>query len=110
MTAQGAVTRSIKRVGNQMSIASKESKYRLFVGVDISAASAAVAWIQPGAKVTRSFTIEQTPQGFALLRQKILATGNIASEVLIVMEATGCYWTDGVTAKLQSRLNQSHST
>jgi transposase len=75
-----------------MRAASKESKYRLFVGVDISATSAAVAWMQPGGKVTRSFTIEQTPQGFALLQQKILATGNRAADVLIVMEATGCYW------------------
>jgi transposase len=75
-----------------MSSNSPESQYQLFVGVDISAASAAVAWMQPGGKVTRSFTIEQNPQGFSLLQQKILATGCIASKVLIVMEATGCYW------------------
>ena len=71
---------------------STDPQYQLFVGVDISAASAAVAWMQPGRKVTRSFTIDQTPQGFALLQQKILATGTAASEVLIVMEATGSYW------------------
>jgi len=75
-----------------MSSHSPESQYQLFVGVDISAASAAVAWMQPGGKVTRSFTIEQNPQGFSLLQQKILATGCIGSKVLIVMEATGCYW------------------
>lgn len=70
-----------------MSSNSLESQYQLFVGVDISATSAAVAWIQPRGKVTRSFTIEQSPQGFSLLQQKILATECIASNVLIVMEA-----------------------
>jgi transposase len=75
-----------------MNITSTESEYRLFVGVDIAATTAAVAWMHPRGKVTRAFTIEQTPQGFALLQQKILATGCVACEVLIVMEATGCYW------------------
>lgn len=75
-----------------MSSHSPESQYQLFVGVDISATSAAVAWMQPGGKVTRSFTIEQSPQGFSLLQQKILATGCVASKVLVVMEAAGCYW------------------
>lgn len=75
-----------------MSYASTMADYRLFVGVDVSAASAAVAWMQPRRKVTRSFTIDQTPQGFAQLQQKILACGYRADEVLIVMEATGCYW------------------
>lgn len=38
-----------------------ETAYRLFVGVDISAATAAVAWMKPDSKVKRPFTIDQTP-------------------------------------------------
>lgn len=75
-----------------MSIASTMAEYRLFVWVDISATSAMVTWMQPGRKVSRSFTIAQTTAGFAQLQQKILASGYKAAEVLIVMEATGCYW------------------
>ena len=75
-----------------MSGSSSVAQYQLFVGVDISAKTAAVAWLEPGKKVTRSFTIEQTNQGFAQLHDKILSTGHRPEEVLIVMEATGCYW------------------
>ena len=38
--------------------------YTLFVGVDIAAQTAMVATQRPGAKASRSFTIEQTPEGY----------------------------------------------
>jgi len=37
--------------------------YSLFVGVDIAAATATVAWMYPGEKASRPVTIEQTPDG-----------------------------------------------
>jgi len=66
--------------------------HKLFVGVDIAAATATVAWVTPGAKSSRSFTIAQTPQGFAALRERLGATGYAPHELLVVMEATGTYW------------------
>ncbi len=66
--------------------------YGLFVGVDIAAATATVAWQAPGAPVNRPVTIEQTPAGFAALQQRLLATGRAPAEILVVMEATGSYW------------------
>jgi len=66
--------------------------YQLFVGADIAAASVTVAWQAPGAAVSRPITIEQTPAGFAALRQRLLATGEAPATILVVMEATGSYW------------------
>ena len=44
------------------------SRYRLFVGVDIAAATATAVWLTPGAAPSRPFTLAQTPQGFATLQ------------------------------------------
>ncbi len=66
--------------------------YHLFVGADIAAASVTVAWQAPGAAVGRPVTIEQSPTGFAALRQRLLATGRAPATILVVMEATGSYW------------------
>lgn len=38
--------------------------YELFVGIDIAATTAEVATQRPGAKASRSFQIDQTPEGF----------------------------------------------
>ena len=62
---------------------------RLFVGVDIAATSAKVSWLVPGAVPTRAITMEQTPQAFAALQQRLLSTGHAANSILVVMEATG---------------------
>ena len=72
--------------------------YRLFVGVDIAAATATVAWPSPGLRVSRPITIDQTPQGFTALGQRLLASGHGATEILVVMEATGAYWLSLATA------------
>ncbi len=68
----------------------------LFVGVGcplgVAAATAAVATMTVGSRPTRAFTIAQTPQGFAALRERLDAIGYAPHEMLIVMEATGTYW------------------
>jgi transposase len=66
--------------------------YELFVGIDIAATTAEVSTQHPGAKASRSFTIDQTPEGFNRLVHTLQATGNAPSHVLVVMEATGSYW------------------
>lgn len=66
--------------------------YELFVGIDIAATTAEVSTQRPGAKASRSFTIDQTPEGFHRLVHTLQATGNEPSHVLVVMEATGSYW------------------
>jgi transposase len=66
--------------------------YRLFVGIDIAAATAKAAWLSPATAVTRAITIDQTPQAFAALQQRLLATAYPAHVILVVMEATGAYW------------------
>ena len=66
--------------------------YALFVGVDIAAQTAMVATQRPGAKASRSLTIEQTPEGYTSLLRQLQATGFVPCQVLVVMEATGSYW------------------
>ncbi len=66
--------------------------YRLFVGVDIAAATAMAAWQPVGGKVGRPVQIAQSPEGHADLHEKLHASGVPAGETLVVMEATGSYW------------------
>jgi hypothetical protein len=63
--------------------------YQLCVGVAIAATSAKVSWLVPGAAPTRAITLEQTPQAFHALEQRLLSTGHPADTILVVMEATG---------------------
>jgi len=66
--------------------------YALFVGVDIAATTATASILRPGAQAQRSFTINQTPEGYTSLLHKLQATGHAPCRVLVVMEATGSYW------------------
>ena len=66
--------------------------YSLFVGIDIAATTASVAWISLSNKVTRTLTIDQSPQGFYLLHQRLVSTSHSPASTLVVMEATGSYW------------------
>jgi transposase len=66
--------------------------YALFVGADIAAKTATVATQRPGAKASRSLTIDQTPEGYTSLLHQLQATGYVPGEILVVMEATGSYW------------------
>jgi transposase len=66
--------------------------YRLFVGADIAAATATLAWMSLGQPLSRAITIDQSPSGIASLRTRLQATGIAPADTLIVMEATGSYW------------------
>jgi transposase len=66
--------------------------YELFVGIDIAATTAEISIQRPAAKASRSFTIDQTPEGFNCLVHKLQAAGKEPAHVLVVMEATGAYW------------------
>ncbi len=66
--------------------------YELFVGVDIAATTATVAIQAPGQPISKAFTIDQTPLGFATLQRRLLKTGCTPAQILVVMEATGSYW------------------
>jgi transposase len=68
------------------------SGYRVFVGVDIAAKTAMVAWLCPGEPLSHPISIEQIPKGFVLLQQTLLALAVAPADILIVMEATGAYW------------------
>jgi transposase len=68
------------------------SNYRVFVGVDLAAKTVMVAWLCPGEPISRPISIEQTPAGFARLKQALLALAVVPAHVLIVMKATGVYW------------------
>lgn len=60
--------------------------------MDIAAATATIAWVTPGAKPSRSFTVPQTAHGFSELQQRLAATDYAPHEMLVVMEVTGTYW------------------
>lgn len=62
-----------------------------YVGVDIAAASAAVAWQETHSGEVGRLSIEQTPAGYATLCQH-LPGASAPQETLVVMEATGTYW------------------
>ena len=66
-------------------------RYRLFVGVDIAATTATVAWQAAGAPPIRPFAIEQSSQGFAALERRLRATGQAPAQILVVIKATGSY-------------------
>lgn len=68
------------------------STYDLFVGVDIAATTAAVAWQRFDAPLTHALTFTQTPVGCTALHKRLLATGVTPARTLVVMEATGSYW------------------
>lgn len=75
-----------------MKIDQTAQPYALFVGVDIAATTATASMLRPGAQAQRSFTIDQTPEGYTSLLHKLQATGHAPCHVLVVMEATGSYW------------------
>ena len=78
--------------------ASPAPAYQLFVGIDIAAATATVTWMPPGGAPGAPFTVDQTPEGYALLQRRLLATGHAPAAILAVMEATGSYWMKLATA------------
>lgn len=80
---------------------SQPIQYQLFVGADIAATSATVAWCtpvssnsdrHPDKRSSRPFTIDQTPAGFTSLQNRLSGTGVPPAATLVVMEATSTYW------------------
>ena len=67
------------------------TRYRLFVGVDIAAATAMAAWQGEKGTVSRPVQIAQSPHGHADLHEKLGARGVPVAETLVVLEATGSY-------------------
>jgi transposase len=65
--------------------------YDLFVGIDIAATSAAVAWQQSATAQPGRLDIQQQPDDYARLAQR-LADLAAPHRTLVVMEATGTYW------------------
>jgi transposase len=66
---------------------------RLFVGVDIAYRDFTAALLVPGEQAKCEPTaFVQTAEGFALLQQRLGASGLEPASILVVMEATGSYW------------------
>jgi len=85
-----------------VSLSTRTSQYRLSVGVASAAKTLTAAWMVPGATPGRPLTVDQTPQGFATLQDRLLATGHPAATILVVMEATGSYWVGLATTLAQA--------
>jgi transposase len=71
---------------------SKPTDYNLFVGVDISAKTASVAWGRDASQIGPAHTIRQTAAGHSGLVAQLRATGHDPAQTLVVMEATSTYW------------------
>ena len=65
--------------------------YSFFVGIDIAAQSATVAWQQPTTGIVGQLTIEQTSVAFEQLRRRLAAL-DAPQRTLVVLEATSTYW------------------
>ncbi len=63
--------------------------YQLYVGVDVAAKSFTAFWQD----LPRVLSFSQSPDGFAALCQRLQGTGVASDQILVVMEATGTYWT-----------------
>ena len=69
-----------------------QTPYRLFAGVDIAATSFAASWTTGSAPHDRAVSFSQTADGFAAFHNRLLALGVPATQILVVLEATGTYW------------------
>lgn len=67
--------------------------YRSFVGIDVGARTASVAVCSGDGEVCEPWTIRQTPDGIAGLCARLGELESRPGRVLVVMEATGVYWT-----------------
>lgn len=65
--------------------------YSLYIGIDIAAASATVAWQTTTDPAPTVLEIEQTPSAYQRLIQRFSALARPA-QTLVVMEATSTYW------------------
>jgi transposase len=68
------------------------SDYTLFVGVDISAKTATVAWGTQPETIGSPTTLKQTPEAWQGLVDTLRTLVSEPQTCLVVMEATGSYW------------------
>lgn len=66
--------------------------YTFFVGVDIAAKTATVAWGQQANHLSTPLTLKQTPAAWQGLVDKLNVLSPDPRTCLVVMEATGTYW------------------
>lgn len=69
-----------------------EDLYTLFVGIDIAAESASIAYTEDPQTPGPVFDIKQTQKGIEYLKKRLLATKHPPDKTLVVVEATGNYW------------------
>lgn len=66
--------------------------YALFVGVDIAAKTASIAFAESAKSVQPAFDITQNKQGVNQLLSRLKKTGHSPEDILIVVEVTSNYW------------------
>ena len=69
-----------------------DGAHKLYVGVDVAAATVTAAWITLTESMSAPITVAQTTHGYAALCAKLATTGIAPTDTLIVLEATGSYW------------------
>jgi transposase len=70
----------------------QDTRYQLFVGVDVAATTMTVAWQGINQPISAPRTFAQTPDGMAALIDHLQRTSVAPAHTLTVMEATGSYW------------------
>jgi hypothetical protein len=63
--------------------------HKLYVGVDVAAATVTAAWITFNQPMSVPITVAQTVPGYATLHARLAATGIAPTDTLVVLEATG---------------------
>lgn len=66
--------------------------HKLYVGVDVAAATVTAAWMAFNTPMSTPITVAQTAPGYTTLHVRLAATGVAPTDTLVVLEATGAYW------------------
>ncbi len=66
--------------------------HKLYVGVDVAAATVTAAWMTYDERLSVPITVAQTTSGYETLHERLAATGVASTDTLVVLEATGSYW------------------
>jgi transposase len=72
--------------------ASSSPPYTFFVGLDVAARSATLAWRTATSRPGPAQTFAQTPAGHQQVLKVLQAAGAVPAATLVVMEATSTYW------------------
>ena len=75
-----------------MALTASSPHYTRFVGLDVAARSATVAWRTATTRPGPAQTFPQTPAGQQRLLDALQAAGAVPQETLVVLEATSTYW------------------